>query len=170
MENKTKKRLIIGTLIGSLILGGFILANQLKKIKKYSIKFNGLKFKELTAKKIIFDANFDFKNNSDLTINIKNQEYDIYINNIFITRIKSDVEQTILPETVSPLLVTIDLDTPLVLNRLKTLGDGSISSLLKIVSTFKEQDLKIVYKFGIKFGFLTIPIKFSYNDKIKNWS
>ena len=170
MENKTKKRLIIGTLIGSLILGGFILANQLKKIKKYSIKFNGLKFKELTAKKIIFDANFDFKSNSDLTINIKNQEYDIYINNIFITRIKSDVEQTILPETVSPLLVTIDLDTPLVLNRLKTLGDGSISSLLKIVSTFKEQDLKIVYKFGIKFGFLTIPIKFSYNDKIKNWS
>jgi LEA14-like dessication related protein len=170
MENKTKKRLIIGTLIGGILVGGFILANRVKKLLKYSIKFNGLKFKELTAKKIIFDANFDFKNTSDLTIDIKNQEYDVYINNVFITTIKSDVEQTILPETVSPLSVTIDLDTALVVNRLKTLGDGSISSLLKIVSTFKEQDLKIVYKFGIKFGFLTIPIKFSYNDKIKNWS
>ena len=168
MENKTKKRLIIGTLIGGLLVGGFFIAQKIKKLLAYSIKFTGLKFKETNAKKIIFDANFNFKNNSNLTIDIKNQEYDIYLNNVFITSIKSDVKQTILPESVTPLSVTIDLDTQIVLDRLKTLGDGSISSLLKIISSFKEQDLKIVYKFGIKFGILTIPVKFSYNDKIKN--
>lgn len=170
MESKTKKRLIIGTLIGGLLVGGIVLAKRIQKLLKYSIKFKGLKFKETNAKKIIFDANFDFKNNSDLTIDIKNQEYDVYINNVFITSIKSDVEQTILPETVSALSVTVDLDTNVVLNRLKTLGDGSVSSILNIIARFKEQDLKIVYKFGIKFGILTIPVVFSYNDKIKNWS
>jgi len=170
MESKTKKRLIIGTLIGGLLVGGIVLAKRIQKLLKYSIKFKSLKFKETNEKKIIFDANFDFKNNSDLTIDIKNQEYDVYINNVFITSIKSDVEQTILPETVSALSVTVDLDTNVVLNRLKTLGDGSVSSILNIIARFKEQDLKIVYKFGIKFGILTIPVVFSYNDKIKNWS
>lgn len=169
MESKIKKRLIIGTFIGALLVGGIILTKKVKELLKYSIKFTGLKFKATTAKKIIFDVNLEFKNNSDLTIDIKNQEYDIFLNDVFITTIKSDLEQIIKPKTVSPLNVTVDLDAPLVLSRLKTLGDGSVSSLLKTFSTFQEQNLKVIYKFGIKFGFLTIPVKFSYTDKIKNW-
>jgi len=167
---KNKKILVIGAILGSLAIGAIFIALKIKKLLKYSIKFKGIKFTETNSKKIVFNANFDFKNNSDITLNVSNQEYDIYLNNIFMTTVFSEEEQIILPNAISPLSVTIDLTTKDVLSKIKSLGDGSVSSLLKILTSLKEQDLKIVYKFGIKFGLISIPLTFSYNDYIKNWA
>ena len=169
MEAKTKKRIIIGSTIGILLIGTLLIVKRVKDLLNYSIKFSTIKFKELTGKKILFDIIVQFKNMSDLTLDIKNQEYDVYINNVFITTIKSDKEQIILAKSSSPITVTVDLNTKDLLTKLGSLGDGSPSNLLKTFVTFKEQNLKIVYKFGIKFGYFTIPVKFSYNDKIANW-
>jgi len=169
MKALTKKRIIIGTIVGGLTASIIYLAWKVKNLLKYDYSFSKLKLRETSPKNISFDLGVNFKNTSDMEIILKKQQYDIYLNDIFITTIFANNEQVILPNKTSLLNLVVNLNTTDVLNKLKSLGDGSSSSLLKLLANIKKQNLKIVFKFGVKLGLLTFPLKFTKSDKIEDW-
>lgn len=161
MTKQTKIAIGIGAVM-VLAIAGFGLYKQIMKLLNYTIKMKNIVFNEVTATKLSFDAYMSFKNNSDLKIVLSSQEYEIYINKKFITTVKSNIEQTIYPNSTSDLQVKVDVNPRELLEKL---GKTPIA----FIASIKEQDLMIVSKFKVKYGILNIPIEYPYEDKLKNW-
>ena len=169
MKALTKKRIIIGTIVGGLTASIVYLVWKIKNLLKFDISFSKLKFRETSPKNISFDLGVNFKNTSDIEIILKKQQYDIYLNDVFITTIFANNEQVILPNNTSLINLKVNLNTVDILDKIKSLGDGSLSSLLKLLANIKKQNLKIVFNFGVKLGLLTFPLKFTESAKIEEW-
>jgi LEA14-like dessication related protein len=162
----TKKKIVIGGILGGIAIGGYFISRRIKKLMDYSILITGVKFRETSVANLIFDLNLNFKNNSDIKIVLENQNYDVFLNDKFITTISSEKEQLIKPDGISPLSLTVDVKPSEIV---KELGSNPISEALKLVTNFQNQRLKVKMKFGVKFGFLTIPLTFTKEELVKNW-
>lgn len=163
MTGRAKKIAIIttGVLIG-LSVTGIFLWQRIKRLLNYELSTKYVRLKTASLTKLQLDVGLNFKNKSDLEIVISKQEYDIYLNDIFLTTLKSDAEQIIYPESISVLNIEVDTNPKQLLSQ--------IPNKLDVVTNLKEQRLKLVSKLWVKFGMFNLPIKYTYEDKIKNWS
>ena len=103
-----------------------------------------------------------FQNKSDMTFNIKGYEFGVFLNGKYIATVKSSVEQNILPNGISDILVDVDI-TPkeqFTLEEITRLTIYAVSDRDKIIFTL---DGKVTAKLG--FVKMTLPVKFSYTLK-----
>lgn len=163
MTIKTKKGLIIasGVLVG-LATVGLLIWSKVKKLMNFEIGVKSFRFKSLSLTSLSMDIVMKFTNKSDLTIVLTKQQYEVYINGIYLTTLKSSVEQTIFPMATSALSIQVDVNPKDLLSKLP--------NKLDLITNYKEQDLKLVTKLWVKFGAISIPVTISYEAKIKNWA
>ena len=90
-------------IVGAIIIYAFI---QYRKLMQYTIKFKNLNFTNLTLGSVSGTMQLDFYNPSALAATLSNYNFDLFVNNQFITTINGNGPFNILPKSTT----TLDLD------------------------------------------------------------
>ena len=133
---------------------------QVKKMMDYTITFKSVKVNKFSLETLDFNAYLDYKNNSDIDIRLAEQEYDIYVNNVFITTLKNYKENVLKANSVSELGFNINLNLPELDKKLKV-------NYFKMVAEPKSVLIRVEMKWKVRFGLFKIPIKYSWNTNLK---
>lgn len=159
MKPKVKKWIIYGTLgaVSLLLLAGYL---QYKKLMDYAIKFKGIKIKQLSATIFNFDLFINFTNNSDINFVITEQDYKVFLNDKFVTKIVNKTPTTILPATTSIIPVNVNFNPSEVL---KLLG----SNLTTILVTPEKITVKVDVKLKVSLYGIKISIPYVYIATLK---
>jgi LEA14-like dessication related protein len=140
------------------------------KAINYKISSQGVKVLSRDKENIKLLVKMGITNPSDLTLTLTEQEYDIYLNGIYITRLKSVVPQVIYENSTSTLELTVDINYKDILSKMNVASGTTISEKLAMVANLKQQKLKLSCKLSIKYGILpSIPIVYDYEDTLKGW-
>lgn len=156
---KTKKLLIYGTLgaISVALLLGYI---QYQKLMNYVIKFKGIKIKQLTANVFNFDLFINFTNNSDIKFEITEQEYKVFLNDKFVTKLVNNLPTTIVPLSTNVIPVNVNFNPTEVL---KLLG----SNITTILLSPEKITLKVDIKLKVKLYGIPVSIPYVYVATLK---
>lgn len=160
MKGINKKYLIAG-LIGVVTLTGATLYLQYKRLMDYVISFKSIKIKKVSFTLFDFDLFLNFQNKSTLKFTIESQSYDVYINNIYVTKLENNSPVLINPKSTSVIGLNVKFNPKEVLEKL----NKNIANLL--VGTDKLM-IKIDMKLKVKMWFFTINIPYVYEDSLKN--
>lgn len=154
-----KKHIVIG-LIGLVSITGAILYAQYRKLMNYTIKLKGFKLKTATLKLINFDLFINFTNNSDLKFVISDQEYKVYLNNQFVTKLANKNDVVVGAKSTSIIPINIQFNPSSVL---QLLGQNALTILASPNKIVVKVDIKLkVALYGIKFS-----IPYVYESTLK---
>ncbi len=156
-----KGKYIVAGLIGLVTISGAVAYLQYKKLMDYVLTYKSIKFNKLSSDLISFDLTLLFQNKSTLKFTIEKQIYDVYINNIFITTLKSDVSQTIQPKSDNYLVLTISFNPKVAFDRLKL-------TALTLAANRSDVKIKVVTKMKLKWGVVGASVPFTYENNLKD--
>lgn len=149
------------SVIGVAVAGTAIyVTKQVKKMMDYTLTFKSVKVNKFTLETLDINAYFDYKNNSDIDIRLAEQEYDVYVNNVYITTLRNYKENILKANSVSELGFNINLNLPELDKKLKV-------NYFKMVAEPKSVLIRIEMKWKVRFGLFKIPIKYSWNTNLK---
>ena len=126
---------------------------------KNIIGFNSITIKNLSLKNIAFDLVVDYTNQMDIDIVLTNQEYDVYLNNIYTTTLKNPNKVVLAKNATSQIPLKVDFDpkdiyTKLAVNPLSFLSDP------------KKIMVKLDMRLRVKLLFFNINVPYSYQDTL----
>jgi LEA14-like dessication related protein len=155
-----KKHIIAGVIaIGSIAAAAAYL--QYKKLMDYCMGFKSLKINALTESNVDLDVFLNFKNNSTIKIDIISQEYNVYINDQFVTKASNAIKQEIQPESLSVIGVNIKFNPTDVYKILKL----NVTDLLLHRDKIK---IKIDMKLKVSLWLFTVSIPYTYEATLKD--
>lgn len=152
---KIEKKHIIVTTIALASFTGAALYWQYQKLTNSCITFKKIVLKKLSIEQINLDLFLNFKNLSNIKINILSQNYKVFLNNTEIITASNTVQQTILPKETSVLGLNVDFQPTKLLNTISNLGTNFALSPQKVIVTIKV-DIKV------KLWFFAISIPYEY--------
>ena len=159
---------IVGISLFSLTglgLAGYLVYNRVAKLIGNNFGIKTLRVQEASLTKLRMSVYFNFKNATDMQIVLSKQQYEFYLNGVYLTTMKSDVDQVVSPNSISVLEANINLDPKFVFQKIA----NSTSDRLSLITRFGDQRLKLVTKLWIKFAFFSIPITIPFEAKIREW-
>lgn len=170
MDKGLRNTLIISGLVGGVSVGGYLLYRSILKAVKYEIIPQGVEIIDRQGQNLKLQINLAIKNPSDLKLSVSDKEFDIYLNGIYITRLKNPNKQVIYANSISSIVLTVDLNLSDVYKKLRVASGQTLSNTLNFLTDFNSQKLKLVTKISVQYGILpTIPIEIPYEDTISNW-
>ena len=165
MESKTKKILVItGSVLAGLSLTSYLLFRKFKKLLEYNLKVKRLKIVKFSLTNLDLRIFLAFKNPSKLTIVVAKQEYEVFLNGIYITKLTSNQEQVIEPNATSILNVNLQADPKLIFQKL-----AHMQKPLELITNFRSQKLKLVTELWTRLGFFKIPMTIPYESAISSF-
>lgn len=156
----SKKKYIITGVIALVTVSGAYLYWQYNKLMEYAIKFAGIKIKNASLTNVNFDVFLTFSNASNLTFAISEQEYEVYLDNIFLTKISKPTKQPISAKSVSPVTVNVDFNPSKIGKEIKGQAANLLLNMLN-ASIRVEVKLKIEL-----WNFIKIPVPYIYKTTI----
>ena len=156
-----KKKYIIAAAIGLVTITGAFAYLQYQRIMNYVIKIKTLKFKKISLTSLNFDLFLSFENKSDLRFSIEKQVYDVYLNNVFISRVENSSPTVITPKGVSVIGLNVSVNPKDAFDKLK-------KNFLNLLTTPDKLIVKVVCKLKVKLLFFSINLPYTYEDSIKN--
>ena len=163
----TKGKLKIG--IGIFVIGltaltlNFILKN-VRKLVRLKFEFKGTDVNTINLKELSLTMNWLVTNPSDLNFVIKNQVYDVFLNDTFVRKVGSSAETDVYGNGTSVLPTNIYITTKEVLK----LGVNNIAGFLTEEGR-KKTKLKVVGTFDVKTPLFTLrKLPFQFSDSIQN--
>jgi hypothetical protein len=163
----TKGKLKIG--IGVFVIGltaltlNFILKN-VRKLVNIKFSFKGTDVNAINLKELSLTMNWLVTNPSDLNFVIKNQVYDVFLNDTFVRKVGSSAETDVYGNGTSILPTNIYITTKEVLK----LGVNNIAGFLTEEGR-KKTKLKVVGTFDVKTPLFTLrKLPFQFSDSIQN--
>jgi len=154
MTPQTKRALWIG---GGVVftVGLAYLLIQFKKLMDYTIKFSRFQKVKISPNELIFDIFVKLDNPSNLALTLTNQNYDVYINNNFVTNVNTSVQTTLKAKTSTEFPLRINVNPN---DITKAMGTNWAILLL----TPEKVVITTVFKVKVKVLGITIPIKSKY--------
>jgi LEA14-like dessication related protein len=100
--------------IGVAVLGvsAFYVSKIAKRLQDFQLNFKKVKVTKFTKDALDFNVYFDYVNKSEININLASQEYDVYINGVYITTMSNYAENVLKAKSTSPLGFNVKLDLP----------------------------------------------------------
>ena len=160
MKPTTKKYLIAGA-IGVVTIAGALAYLQYKKLMNYTLKFRGLRVRKLKFNDFDFDISLDFINKSDIDFVIEKQVYNVYLNDIFVTKLENASPTTIKSNTSSLMALNVKVNPKDVLEKI---GINALNFVLNADKTI----LKVDAKLKVKLWFFNINIPYVYQSTLKD--
>jgi hypothetical protein len=155
-----KKALIWGGVVAVLGVTAIWVSKQIKKINDFTLTFKKISVKTFSQSTLDFNVYYDYKNNSDIDINLSIQEYDVYVNGVFINTMTNYAENVLKANSVSPLGFNCKLNLPEVHKKLKV-------SYFDMVAQPKEVKIRVVMRWKVRLGFIKIPVKYTWDTDLK---
>lgn len=163
----TKAKLKIG--IGVFVIGltaltlNFILKN-VRKLVHLKFDLKGTEVNAINLREISLTINWLVTNPSDLNFVIKNQVYDVFLNDTFVRKVGSSAETDVFGNGTSILPTNIYITTKEVLK----LGVDNVAGFLTEEGR-KKTKLKVVGTFDVKTPLFTLrKLPFVFSDSIQN--
>lgn len=155
-----KNYAIWGGVIAVLGVTAIWVNKQIKKINDFTLTFKKIKVNKFSLTELNFDTFYEYKNNSDIDINLSSQEYDLYVNETFITTMTNYSENTLKANSVSPLGFNTKINFPDLDKKLRL-------TYFTMIADPKAVKLKIVMRWKVRFGFIKIPVSYTWNTDLK---
>jgi LEA14-like dessication related protein len=165
LDTKAKIKIGLGVfLIGlTAITLNFILKN-VKKLVNLKFDYNNTDVNKINFKEISLTMNWKCTNPSDFNFTIKNQVYDVFLNDTFIRKVGSSEETEVYGRGTSIIPTNIYITTQEVLK----LGVDNLSGFLTEEGR-KKTKLKVVGTFDIKTPLFSLKkLPFEFEDTIYN--
>lgn len=160
MNNKTKRYLIAGA-IGLVTITGAFAYLQYTKLRDFTLKVKNIAIKTISAKVLAFDLFLYFENKSGADFTIVTQNYDVYVNDVFIAKIVNTSPNKVKAKSTSEIGVNVSLSPA---DIAKKIGSGAIDLLMS------PENIKIRVECEMKAKLWVINgnIKTTYSDTLKN--
>ena len=155
-----KKYLIAGA-IGLVTITGAFAYLQYKRLMNYVIKVGKITINKISLNNIDFNLILNFYNKIDISFDIKNQMYDIYLNNVFIAKVQNQSTNKINAKSVSQIGLNIKFDPS---KAVKKLGVGTLDLLSKPDKIMLKVDIKL----KVKLYMFTINLPFVFESSLKD--
>jgi hypothetical protein len=156
---KIEKRVWITGLIALVSITGAYMYSQVMKILDYTLDFKGMRDVKFDKNGISFKIWYEYKNKANITITLATQEYDVYINNKYLTTLKSNIPNVLDGSIASNILIDVNL-TPADFKKL----DMNIAQVLVAP---KSIEIKTIMKWKVKYGILKFPVTYPYIVNLK---
>jgi hypothetical protein len=156
---KIEKRLWITGLIALVSVTGAYMYSQVMKVLDYTLTFRGMREVKFDKTGVSFKILYEFKNKANIDITIAQQEYEIYINNQYLTTLTNFAPNILTGG--SPSLIEINV---------KISADDFKKVKLNVAQVLlspKSVEIKTVMKWKIKYGIFKFPISFPYIVNLK---
>jgi LEA14-like dessication related protein len=155
-----KKQIIWGSVLGALGLTAIWVNKQIKKINDFSLDFKKIKVNKFTIEELDFNTYYDYNNKSDIDINLSSQEYDLYVNETYITTMTNYTENVLKANSVSSLGFNTKINLPELDKKIRL-------TYFNMIADPKAVKLKIVMRWKVRLGFIKIPVKYTWNTDLK---
>jgi LEA14-like dessication related protein len=160
MLSNTAKKYLIAGVIATITITGALAYLQYKKLMNYIIKVKTAVVKTITANLLDLDLTLDFENKSNISFEIKSQEYEVYIDNKFITKINNIKPVFIKAKSNSDIFVNIKANPTKVGSKFK------LEDLNKLLD-LQNVKIKVIGKLKVKIYAFPVNIPFNYETTIK---
>ena len=136
-------------------IGLTLLLIQFKKLMDYTIKFSRFQKVKISPNELIFDIFVKLQNPSNIPLTLTSQNYDVYINNNFVTNVNTNVQTTLNAKTSTEFPLRINVNPK---DITKAMGTNWALLLL----TPEKVVITTIFKVKVKALGITIPIKSNY--------
>jgi len=158
---KIDRKYLIAGAIGLVTITGALAYLQYTRLMNYVIKVGKIKINKIALNNIDFNLILNFENKSNISFDIKNQTYDIYLNNVFIAKAENQSITKINAKSVSQIGLNIKFDPS---TAVKKLGLGTLDLLSKPDKVMLKVDVKLKVKlYGI-----TISLPYVFESSLKD--
>jgi LEA14-like dessication related protein len=103
----------------------------------------------------------NFTNKSSIKFDIISQKYDVYINNILVSKLTGNQNVAVMPKGVSVIPVSVNFNPSSLLEKL---GKNAVS----LIANFANAVIKIEMKLQVKLYGFTINIPYVYESTIRD--
>lgn len=152
---KNWKYIALAAVAGITVTTGIWLKKQYDKLMKNTYELKSFVVKSASMKSVTFSVVYAYVNNTDIDINLVGQEYKIYVDDRFITTIKSDVPVILKANATSDIPLDITVDPRDMFYKFK-------DNLLKALTQKQKLKIRMESTFRIKLGIFTIPVPYPY--------
>jgi LEA14-like dessication related protein len=156
---KIEKRLWIAGLIGLVSVTGAYMYYQVNKILSYTLNFKGIKNVSFDNKAVAFTIWYEYQNKANINITLAEQQYEVYINNQYLTTLTNFVPNTLVGGQPS----VIDVNVKLTAQDFKKVN----LNLAQVLLAPKSIEIKTVMKWKVKYGILKFPVSYPYIVNLK---
>jgi Neuraminidase (sialidase) len=156
---KLEKRLWITGLIGLLSVTGAYMYYQVNKILSYTLNFKGVKNVSSSNKALNFTIWYEYTNKANIDVTLVDQQYEIYINNQYLTTLTNFVPNTLIGSQPS----IIDVNVSLTADDFKKLK----LNYAQLILAPKTVEIKTIMKWKVKYGIFKFPVTYPYILNLK---
>lgn len=158
---KIDRKYLIAGAIGIVTIAGALAYLQYKRLMNYVIKVGKIKVNKISLNNIDFNLLLNFENKSDISFEIKNQRYDVYLNNIFIVKVENQSANKVNGKSTSVIGLNVKFDPSAAI---KKLGAGTLDLLTKPEKVMLKVDIKL----KVKIWMFTVNIPYIFESSIKD--
>jgi LEA14-like dessication related protein len=152
---KSLKYVLLAAVAGVTVTTALWLKKQYNKLMKNTYDLKSFIIKKASLKEVTFGVVYAYVNNTDIDINLQAQEYKIYVDDRYITTIKSNVPVVLKANATSDIPLDITVDP-------KDLYHKFQGNLLKALTEKQKLKIRMDSKFKIKLGIFVIPVPYPY--------
>ena len=148
MQNK---KVILGSIIAIILAIGFFIYWQVRLLVKAKWQYSQFKLRTISLDGVSFDVFFNVNNVGMLAVTVAEQDYNVYINDSFVSRIVSTDDQEIKAESTSPISFLINI-------KLSDLLKTGINNITFLTNPSEREKIKIKIDgvLTLKIGALTV--------------
>lgn len=156
----TKKTIVWSSILAVLGVTALWLNKQIKKIQDFTLTFKKVTVNKFNINTLDFNVYYDYTNKSDVNINLSSQEYDVYINDVFIKTLTNYSENVLKANSISSLGFNVSLE-------LKELDNKLNTNYYKMITEPKSVKIKVVMKWKVRMGIFKIPVRYTWETTLK---
>ena len=165
LDNKAKIKIGLGVfIIGLTALTLNYLLKNIRKLVFLRFDYKSVDLVKVNLKEISFTLNWICKNTSDFNFTLKNQVYDVFINNRFVRKVGSSEETEVYGRGTSIVKTNVYITT----TELLKFTTENLSSLVTEEGR-KKTKIKVIGTFDISTPLFTLKkLPFYFEDTIHN--
>lgn len=159
---KIQKKYIWATAI-ALVSGTAALGYlQFKKIMNYTLTMVGIRNPKLSATGLDFDILYEYQNKADIDVTLREQEYEVYVDNIYMTTLSNYAPNVLKASQASPITIGVRL------NFSDFKGKFSRGLIAKMIADPASVEIKTIMKWKVTvLGILRFPARYTYKLTLK---
>ena len=152
---KSWKYVLLAAFAGVTVTTAIWLRKQYAKLMKNTYELKSFLIKKASMQSVTMSVVYAYNNTMDIDINLVGQEYKIYVDDRFVTTIKSDVPVILKANAITDIPLDITVDPKDLYGKFK-------DNLFKALTQKQKLKIRMDSTFRVKLGIFTIPVPYPY--------
>ena len=152
---KSWKYVLFAAFAGVTVTTAIWLRKQYAKLMKNTYELKSFLIKKASMQSVTMSVVYAYNNTMDIDIYLVGQEYKIYVDDRFVTTIKSDVPVILKANAITDIPLDITVDP-------KDLYAKFRNNLFKALTQKQKLKIRMDSTFRVKLGIFTIPVPYPY--------